>query len=114
MLLNTWACADREVGDDGMEAEPIEHPPELLERHEQACEDWCTLLDACDREDIPCDCVDRDFSEEYVLCVEKATFRLECEAALTCEEFDLRLSGPAQDRHCFGERAAELAACYQD
>jgi hypothetical protein len=115
MLLSTWACTDREVGDDGMDAEPIEHPPELLERHDQACEDWCTLLDECDREDISCDCRDYpdiDLSEEDVLCVEKATFALECEAALTCEEIDLRFSGPVQDQRCWGENMAETVACY--
>jgi hypothetical protein len=111
MLLGPGACVDRETGDDGIAADPVEHPPELLERHEQACEDWCALLDACDREDKPCDCADHDFSEEHVLCVEKATFALECEAALTCEEIDLRFSGPVQDWRCIGENLAETVAC---
>jgi hypothetical protein len=105
------ACADREL-DDGMEAEPIEHPPELLQRYEQACEDWCALLDECDRDDISCDCADRDFSEELDLCVEKSALLIECEAALTCEEIDLRTSdAPAQDRRCFSESIAEIGGC---
>lgn len=104
------ACAGREL-DDGMEADPTAHPPEVLEHHEQACEDWCALLDECGRDDILCDCEDRDFSEKHGLCVEKATLRLECDAALTCDEIDLRVSDSAQDRRCFGEAIAESLAC---
>jgi len=95
-----------------MEAEPIEHPPELIERYDQACEDWCSLLDECNRDDITCHCADRDFTEDHDLCVEKAALQLECEAALTCEEIDLRTSdAPARDRRCFGEGIAEIGAC---
>lgn len=114
-LLGWSACGDRAI-DDGM-AEPIERPPEWaewIERHEQACEEWCTLVDACGRDESLCTCTDRDFSQEHVLCVEKAALRLECEAALTCEEIDLRSSGPVQDQRCRGENVAETAACFWD
>jgi hypothetical protein len=75
------------------------------------CEDWCSLLDECDRDDITCHCADRDFSEEHALCVEKAALRLECDAALTCEEIDLRTADSARDRPCFGQDIAEVGAC---
>jgi len=104
------ACAEREL-DDGMEAEPTEHPPELLERQERACEDWCALVDECGASEGHCNCVSRDFSEEHALCVEKAALRLECQAALTCEDIERLDSGSVQDRPCFGEGIAELGAC---
>jgi len=94
-----------------MEAEPVEHPPELLARHEQACEDWCRLVDDCGAYDGLCNCVERDFSEEHALCVEKAALRLECKAALICEDIERLSSGPVQDQPCFGEGIAELGAC---
>ena len=117
LLLVLWpvplACAEREL-DDGMADEPVEQPPELLARHERACEDWCLLVDECERDESLCKCEDRDFSEEHVLCVEKATLRLECQAALTCDEIDLLYEEKAQDRRCFGENLAETAACSWD
>lgn len=113
LLLGSLACAEREL-DDGMAEEPIEHPPELLARHDRACEGWCMLVDECGRDESLCTCEDRDFSEEHVLCVEKATLRLECQAALTCDELDLLYEEKAQDRRCFGENLAETAACFWD
>lgn len=113
LSLGPLGCAGREL-DDGTEDEPIEHSPELLEQYTLACEDWCTLLDACERDDIHCDCAARDFSEKHDLCVEKAALQLECEAALTCEEVDLRHDGPVQDQRCYGERIAEAGACSFD
>jgi hypothetical protein len=111
--LGPVACAEREL-DDGMADEPPEHPPELLERYDQACEDWCALLDECGRDEILCDCTARDFSERHDLCVEKAALRLECVAALTCDEIDLTQSDSVQDRLCFGEGIAEAGACNFD
>lgn len=112
IALGHASCADRGL-DDGMEAEPAEHPPELIEGYEQACEDWCALVDDCARGENLCDCTDRDFSEKHVLCVEKAMLRLECEAALTCEGIDLLFAEEAQDRRCYGEGIAEFIACYE-
>ena len=111
LAMGTMACAEREPGHDGMQPVPTAHPPELLERHEQACEDWCMLAEECGLSDGTCSCMERDFSEKHALCVEKAALRLECEAALTCEEAD-RLDGDSiQDRPCYGEGIAESAAC---
>lgn len=94
-----------------MEAEPGGHPPELLERHAQACEDWCAIVDACGLDEGYCSCAERDFSEEHALCVEKAALRLECKAVLTCEDAERLASSQPQDEPCFGEGIAESLAC---
>lgn len=111
LAVGAAGCTERELSSDGMEAEPTEHPAALLERHEQACEDWCMLVDECERYEGLCNCIDRDFSEEHVLCLEKAILRLECKAALTCEGIDRLDSAMAQDQPCYGEGIAESAAC---
>lgn len=113
LSLVPLACSDREV-DDGMVAEPVEHPRELLQRFEQACEDWCMLVDECGRDQQRCGCVGRDFSEEHVLCLEKATLLLECTTVLTCDEIDLLDAERVQDERCYGEKLAETFACYLD
>lgn len=110
IAVGSLGCAQREL-DDGMEAEPADLPPELLERHAQACEDWCSIVDACGLDEGYCNCAERDFSEEHALCVEKAALRLECEAALSCEDAERIESSQAQDEPCFGEGIAESLAC---
>lgn len=51
LCLVPLACTERGLGDDDAGG-AIEHPPELLEQYELACEDWCALLDECGRDDI--------------------------------------------------------------
>lgn len=111
LAVGSMACAQREVNGDDMDAEPVEHPRELLERYDEACQDWCTLVDECGLYGGSCSCAERDFSEKHVLCVEKAVLRLECKAALTCEEADGLDGDSIQDRRCYGEGIAEAAAC---
>jgi hypothetical protein len=112
LAVGSFACAEREVNGDDMDAGPIEHPPELLERHDHACEDWCMLVDECGVYEGWCNnCVERDFSMEHVLCVEKAALRLECRAALTCEEAHRIDTDSIQDIPCYGEGIAESVAC---
>lgn len=111
LAVGAAGCTERELSSDGMEAEPTEHPAALLEHHEQACEDWCMLVDECGLDEGYCNCTDRDFSEEHVLCVEKAALRLECKAALTCEDAERLDSSQPQDEPCFGEGIAESLAC---
>lgn len=113
IAVGSLSCAERELSDDGMEAEPTAHPPALLERHEEACDEWCGLVDACGLNEAHCSCVARDFSEEHVLCVEKATLRLECKASLTCEVAQriMNMSSSPQDEPCIGEGIAESLAC---
>jgi hypothetical protein len=112
LAVGSLACAEREVNGDDVDAEPIEHPPELLERYEQACEDWCMLVDECGVYESWCNnCVERDFSMEHVLCLEKAALREECKAALTCEEVDRLDEDADQDYPCYGEGIAESVAC---
>jgi hypothetical protein len=111
LAVGSVACAQREVSDGDMAAQPVEHPPELLERFDEACEDWCMVIDECGLYGGSCSCEERDFSEKHALCVEKAALVLECKAALTCEEA-YRLDGDSiQDRPCYGEAIAEAAAC---
>lgn len=112
LAVGSLACAEREVKGDDVDAEPMEHPPALLERYEQACEDWCMRVDECGVHERWCsDCVERDFSREPVLCLEKAALRAECKAALTCEEVDRLDEAADQDYPCFGEGIAESLAC---
>lgn len=111
IAVGSLGCTRRELSGDDMETEPADHPPELLERHEQACEDWCSIVDECGLDEGYCNCTDRDFFDEHVLCLEKSVLRLECKAALTCEDAERLDSSQPQDEPCFGEGIAESLAC---
>jgi len=118
LLVGPWGCADRPFEDEALEPEPMEHPPELLARYDEACEAWCELSQECGY-DISCSCRSRSafngFDDRFTLCVEKAALYLECQAALTCEGVDRFLdhdgTTAAQDSPCKGQGIAQTAAC---
>lgn len=109
-LVPSTGCADRTTTDDMEEPRPA-HPPELLAERDEACEDYCDTRERCGGMSDSCSCGVSLFDDKHVLCVEKATAKLECLASTSCELLEQWVDLPPQDRPCYGEGVAESVAC---